>query len=228
MRRAALQSFPVLHHGFDGISVQSTGKTFRLALHALHYGHGHILFGKIGIHFQHQFGTFLGFFTRGMCRMSFLPQELGRTEEKSGTHFPAHHIAPLVAKDGQVAVALNPVFISIPNDSLGSRTDDQLLFKFGSRVYHHTGLVLVGLQAIVRHHGTFLGKSFHMFGFFTQKRFRNQQREISVLHAGLLEFIIQHTLHLLPNGITIRLYHHTSSYIRLFGQIGFHHQFVIP
>ena len=73
MRRTALQSFPVLHHGFDGISVQSAGKTFRLALHALHDGHGHVLLGKIGIYFQHLLGTFLSFFTRGMCRMSFLP-----------------------------------------------------------------------------------------------------------------------------------------------------------
>ena len=40
MRRAALQSFPVLHHGFDGISVQSTGKTFCLRFSRLHYGHG--------------------------------------------------------------------------------------------------------------------------------------------------------------------------------------------
>ena len=116
MRRAALQSFPVLHHGFDGISVQSTGKTFRLALHALHYGHGHILFGKIGIHFQHQFGTFFGFFTRGMCRMSFLPQEFSSTQEQTSTHFPTENVRPLIAKNRQVTIRLNPVFISIPDN----------------------------------------------------------------------------------------------------------------
>ncbi len=43
-----------------------------------------------------------------------------------------------------------------------------------------------------------------------------------------LEHAVKFMLHLLPNGIAVRLYHHTSAHSRLFGQICFNDQIVIP
>jgi prolyl-tRNA synthetase len=100
----ALQSLSVLHHRFDGVGVEGTGKTLVGRLHALYHGHRHVFFGKLGIYIQHLYRFFFGFLASGMCRVSFLPEEFGGTEEQTGTHFPTEHVCPLVAQDRQVAV----------------------------------------------------------------------------------------------------------------------------
>ena len=100
----ALQSLSVLHHRFDGVGVEGTCKTLVGRLHALYHGHRHVFFGKLGIYIQHLYRFFFGFLAGGMCRVSFLPEEFGGTEEQTGTHFPTEHVCPLVAQDRQVAV----------------------------------------------------------------------------------------------------------------------------
>ena len=44
----------------------------------------------------------------------------------------------------------------------------------------------------------------------------------------LLEHIVQLTLHLLPDSVSVRLDYHTSAHSRLLCQIGLHHQLVVP
>ena len=225
---AALQGLAVLHHGLYGVCVQSTGKALGLALHALHHGHGHVVLGKVGIHLQHLACTLLGLLACGMCGVSLLPQELCGTQEQTCTHFPAHNVAPLVHQQRQVAVGLYPVLKSIPDDCLRGGTDNQFLLQTCRGVYHHTVLCLVGLQAVVSHHGTFLGETLHVLGLARQETLGDKQGEVGILHTRLLELIVQHALHLLPDGIAIGLYHHATAHITLFGQIGLHHQFVVP
>ena len=48
--------------------------------------------------------------------MTLLPEELCGTQEKARAHLPAHHVAPLVAKDRKVAVGRNPILICGPDD----------------------------------------------------------------------------------------------------------------
>ena len=115
---AALQSLAVLHHCLDGVGVKGTGKTLCLALHTLYNGYCHVVLGKVGIYLQHLLGTCLGLLAGSMSRMALLPQELTGTQEQTGTHFPAHYVTPLVNQQGQVAIALNPVFESIPDNRL--------------------------------------------------------------------------------------------------------------
>nr|GFC75354.1 hypothetical protein [Tanacetum cinerariifolium] len=50
--------------------------------------------------------------------VAFLPQKLGGAQEEARAHFPAYHVGPLVDEQRQVAVALNPVFVSAPDDGL--------------------------------------------------------------------------------------------------------------
>ena len=228
VRRAALQGFAVLHHGLDGIGVQRAGKAFVGRLDTLDDGHGHVLLGKVRVDIQHLDGFSLCFLLRGMGRVAFLPQEFSRTQEEAGTHFPAEHVGPLVDQDGQVAVGVDPVLVRIPDDGFRSGADDQFLLQFGLGVYHYASAVGVILQAIVGDDGTFLGKSFHMFCLAAEEGFRDEQGEIGIDMARFLEHVIQLALHFLPDGISVGLYHHTAAYGGLFGQVGFHHQFVVP
>ncbi len=80
----------------------------------------------------------------------------------------------------------------------------------------------------MRYHSALFGKSFNMLGLPAQIRFGNKQREICVLMAGLLEFVIKYPLHLLPYCVAVRLDYHTAAYGCLLCKVGLHNQFVIP
>ena len=101
--------------------------------------------------------------------MSFLPQEFCGSEEEAGTHFPTHHVCPLVAKNRQVAVRLDPITIGVPDNCLGCRTDNQFFFQLGGRIDYDTCAVVVCFQTIMRYNGTFFGEAFHMLGFLAQE-----------------------------------------------------------
>ena len=87
---------------------------------------------------------------------------------------------------------------------------------------------LVCFQTIVGYHGTLFGKALHMLCLFREEALGDKQGEVCVLYSGLLEHIVKYTLHLFPDCIAVRLDHHTAAYVRLFSQVGFNHQFVIP
>ena len=78
------------------------------------------------------------------------------------------------------------------------------------------------------HHGTFLGETFYVFSLAGKETLWNQQGEIGVLRTCFLEHSVQLVLHLLPDGVAIRLDDHTSTYGRLFSEVGFHDKIVIP
>ena len=92
-----------------------------------------------------------------------MQHELDKMFKETGAHLPAHHVAPLVAHQGQVAPRVNPVLISVPDDRLRCGADNQFLLQLGSGVNHHAAVG--SLQAVVRHHGAFFGEAFHVFGF---------------------------------------------------------------
>ena len=163
-----------------------------------------------------------------MGGVALLPQELRRPEEHAGAHLPPHHVRPLVAQYGQVAVALDPVLVRAPDDGLARRTHDELLLQLRTRVHHHAAAVRRVHQPVVRHHGALLRKTLHVLGLAAQEALRDKQREISVLVTRSLEHRVQLALHLLPDGIAVGLYHHATPHRTLLGQIGPHHQLVIP
>ena len=160
--------------------------------------------------------------------MTFLPEEFACTQEQTSTHLPSHHVAPLVAEYRQIAIRLDPVLISIPYNSFRCRTYDKFLLKLSCRVHHYTIVSLIGFKTVMRNYGAFLGEAFNMLCLTAEERFRNQQREISILHSCFLELVIKYTLHLFPDSITVRLDNHTSSHISLLCQISLHNKFVVP
>ena len=103
MTGATLQCLAVLHHRLNGICVEGAGKTLRLALHTLHHRHCHPFLSELGIYLQHLLCLGLGLLAGGMGGVALLPQELRCAEERARAHLPAHHVAPLVAHQGQVA-----------------------------------------------------------------------------------------------------------------------------
>ena len=224
----ALQCLTVLHHGFDGIGVEGSGKTFGLALHTAYNGDGEDVACKIGIDVEHEFGAFLCLLAGGMCGMAFLPEEFRGAEEEACTHFPAHDVAPLVAEHGEVAPGVDPVLVGVPDDGFRSGSDDEFLFETCSGVYYHSGVVFVRLQTVVGDDGTFLGEAFNVFGLAREVALGNKQWEIGILHTRLLETEVEFMLKGFPDGIAIGLDDHASAHVGLFGKVGFYYQFVIP
>ena len=104
MRRTGLQGLAVLHHGLDAESIEGPGETLVLRLVADHYRQGHVGTGEVGIDLHHPLSLLHSFLSRSVGRVSLLPQELCGTEEKAGSHLPAHHIGPLIDQYGQIPV----------------------------------------------------------------------------------------------------------------------------
>ena len=81
-----------------------------------HTGRG----GMLAVDDAQQVGALLclgdGFCLGGMSRMAFLPEELGGTEEKPGTHLPPYHVGPLVYQDRKIPVGTDPVLVCVPDD----------------------------------------------------------------------------------------------------------------
>ena len=228
VRRTALKRLTVLHERLDGESLLRTGKTFvgRLAPHDNRQRHP--VLRETGIDVYHFVCLFQRLFLGFMCRMPLLPEEFGCTEKEPGTHLPTHYIGPLVDKDRQVTVRLYPVLVRIPDDGFGSRTHDKLLFEFRIRVHDDTLPVGIVHQAVVRHHGALLGETLHMVGLTAEKRLGYEKREIGIDMARLLEHVVQSPVHLLPDGISVWLYHHASANSRTFGKTRLHHEVVVP
>ena len=160
--------------------------------------------------------------------MSLLPQEFCSTQEEAGTHFPTHHVRPLITQNRQIAIRINPVLISIPDDGFRSRANNQFFFQFSFRVYDYPTTVRSIFQTMVCYYCTLLCKTFHMFRFTAEERLRNQQRKIGIHVSRFLKHIVQLTLHFLPDSVSVRFDHHTATHSRLFCQIGLHHQLIIP
>ena len=177
---------------------------------------------------QHPLRFFHSLLTGGVCGMAFLPEELSRSQEQTGTHFPTDHVGPLVAQNRQIAVGMDPILIGIPDDGFRRGAHNQFLLQFGLGVHHHTTTVWIILQTVMGNHGTLLGEAFHVTGLTTEEGFRDKNREIGVGVARFLEHSIQSGLNLLPNRISVRFYHHTTSHRGIFSQISFLNNIIVP
>ncbi len=191
-------------------------------------GHAHPILGEALVYVDHLLGLGDGLLAGGVGRVALLPEELGGAEEQTRAHLPAHDVGPLVAEDGQVAVGGDPVLVGVPDYGLRGGAHDKLLLQFGGGVDHDALAVGVVLQTVVGHHGALLGEALHMVRLAREERFGDEEREIGVLVSRLFEHVVQHALHLLPDGVTVGFDYHTSSDGRIFGQTGLHNEVVVP
>ena len=77
-------------------------------------------------------------------------------------------------------------------------------------------------------YGALLGESFYMLSFATEERFRDEEREVSVLCSGFLEHQVELMLHFLPNSVAVGLDDHASAYGRLLSEVSLGHKIVVP
>ena len=228
VRRAALEGLAVLHQRLDGEGILGAGEALVGRLVAHHHRHGHPLLGELPINMDHLRSLLDGLLARGVRRVALLPEELGRTQEQTRTHLPAHDIGPLVAQDGQIAVGLDPVLIRIPDDRLRRRTHDQLFFQLGVGVDHHALAFGIVLQPVVGHHGALLGEALDVVRLLGKERLGDEEREVGVLMSRILEHLVQSVVHLLPDGIAVGFDDHTSAHGRILGQSRLDDQVVVP
>ena len=165
MRSAALECLAVLHHCFDGVGVERAGEAFVGCLDAFNDGHCHVFFGKARVGVDHKACAGFVFFGCGVCAVAFLPEEFGCAQEHACAHFPAHHVGPLVAEDGEVAPGVYPVFVCAPDDCFGCGAHDEFFFKAGFGVDDDACAVGVVFKTVVGNYGTFFCEAFYVLGF---------------------------------------------------------------
>ena len=76
--------------------------------------------------------------------------------------------------------------------------------------------------------GAFLGESLGHLLFAGQERFGNEEREISVDVAGVLEHAVEGRCMLFPDGVAMRLDDHAAAHVGVLGQAGALHDVEIP
>src|SRR5688572_13887936 len=75
MRRSSLQRLAVLHHRFNAVCVDGTGKTFTFRLSSAHDRHRHKILGKVRIDAQHLNRLLNRFFSSSVRSVAFLPEK---------------------------------------------------------------------------------------------------------------------------------------------------------
>src|SRR5690242_5810777 len=71
-------------------------------------------------------------------------------------------------------------------------------------------------------------KSLDVLRFLVEKALRNEKRKVCVAMAGLLEHVVERTLHPLPDPVAVRPYHHATAHRRVVGELRAQHNLVIP
>ena len=157
--------------GLDAVGVVRARELLALALDALDDGHRHPLLGEPAVALvEDRQRLRLGLLVGRVGGVALLPEELGGAQEQAGAHLPAHDVGPLVDEQRQVAVALDPLGVGVPDDRLARRADDQLLLQLGLGIDDHAAAVGVVLQAVVGDDGALLGEALDVVGLL---RLRN-------------------------------------------------------
>ena len=118
VRRAHLEGLAILHHAFDGVGLQRAGEFLGVGFRTVQHRNRHVVFGEGAVYVQDAQGFLFGLFRRGVCRVSFLPEEFRRAQEGPGTEFPPEDVGPLVDEQGQVAIGLDPPGVHVRYDGL--------------------------------------------------------------------------------------------------------------
>ena len=81
-------------------------------------------------------------------------------------------------------------------------------------------LPLLGLEPVVRDDGALLGEALGHLLFLGEEALGDEQREVGVDVAGVLEQAVEGALHLLPDGVAVRLDDHAAADVGVLGQPG--------
>ena len=159
--------------------------------------------------------------------MPFLPEELGGAEEEAGAHLPAHDVAPLVDQDGQVAIALDPLRVHGADDGLGRRSDDERLLEHGLGIGDERAVRRMD-EPVVCDDRALLREALHVFGLLLQEGLGDEQREVGIAVARLLEHGVEVALDVLPDRVAPRLDDHAPTDGRVLGEVGGADDLLVP
>jgi len=190
------------------------GELLAFGLQARDHGHGHVLLGESAVNLQHAAGLLDGLVGRGVGRVAFLPEELGRAKEQPGAHLPPHDVHPLVDEQRQVAPRLNPPAVHAPDDRFGGGAQIEGLFEFG--------------PAAVRHDGALGREPLDVLSLLLEEGLRDEHRKIRVDVSRFLEHAVQGRAHVLPEGEAVGPDDHASLHRRIVGQFGAEDQIGVP
>jgi hypothetical protein len=73
-----------------------------------------------------------------------------------------------------------------------------------------------------------LGEALDVLGLLLEERQRDEQREVRVDVAGVLEHAVEDPLHVLPQRVAPRLDHHAAAHRRVLGQVGGLDDLLVP
>ena len=118
MAGTGLQCLAIMHQRFYRIGCNCTCEFLLLGLLSLDRGDSQNLLQELRIYIQHLQSSLLRFFCSSMCGMSFLPQELSGTQERSGLLLPTYHGTPLIVYLRQVSVGMDVILIEITEQGL--------------------------------------------------------------------------------------------------------------
>jgi hypothetical protein len=125
-----------------------------------------------------------------MERVAFLPQELGRAQERPRAKLPADHVRPLVHEHGQIAVALDELAVDGADHGLRGGPDREALGE------------LVG--AAVGHPRDLRAEPVHVLRLGRQEALGDEQRQVDALVARLLDPLVECVADVLPKREAIR------------------------
>ena len=205
VRRAGLQRPAIAHQRLDRVRAQRARQISRFRFSARDDRHRQYRLAHVAVEIENLqrflFGLGLGF-VRGV---PFLPEKLGRPQERARDLFPADDVRPLIQQHRKVAPRLDPLGVHRPENRLGGRADDQPLFEF--------------LAAAVRHVGDLRREPLHVFRFLRQQALGDEQRKVRVHVAGGLDAAIERLLDQLPDRIAVRADDHAALDGRIVGEL---------
>jgi hypothetical protein len=212
---AHLERLSVTHHALEGVRGVGAGEPLPFGLAADQHGEGHDLAGEVLVDLvQDAKGVGPGVVLGGVGGVAFLPEELSRAQEDTGPQLPAHDVGPLVDQEGQVAMALHPLGEEGVDDRLaGGPHDDGLRQLLAARVGDHGQL---GAEAL------------DVLGLPAQVRLGDEQREVGVLGAGILDPAVELRLHALPDGVAVGPDHHGAPDGTVVGHLRLVHHVLVP
>src|SRR5699024_2214788 len=129
MARCRLKRLSVMHQRLDCISILRACELLALRLSSRNNRDRKVFLNEIFIYFPHHLCTLFRFLISRVDRMSFLPQELSGTKERSRRLLPAKYRTPLIPYFRQITVGLHCLAPHIAEQSLRGRTDTESLLK---------------------------------------------------------------------------------------------------
>lgn len=134
----------------------------------------------------------------------------------------------MIDQNWQVTIALDPLFVGVPDDRFAGWSNDQGFLEFCLWVWDEAFAVGAFGKAVVGDDRALFGEALDVVGLFIEEGLWNEQGEVGILVAGFLDHVVKSSLHILPKGEAMRRDNHASSDWRVVCQICFDDQLVVP